>query len=60
LAQAVLQRIVDEDLEVLVGHRGVFLSKLPLKDWTFRGDVPFVRLVRPLTGLLIQGRSFVG
>jgi hypothetical protein len=59
-AQPFLQRIIDQELDVRLGHRGIFLAKLSLKGRTFRGDVPFTRLLRCLTGLLIQCRSFLG
>jgi hypothetical protein len=58
-SQPLLQRIVDQEIEVRVGHGGVFLSKLSLKGRTFRGDVPFTRLLRCLTGLLIQCLAFL-
>jgi hypothetical protein len=50
---------VDQEIEIRVGHGGEFLSKLSLKGRTFRGDVSFTRLLRHLTGLLMQCLVFL-
>jgi hypothetical protein len=59
-AQAFLQRFIDQEFKVRFGHRGVFLSKLPLKGWTGGRDVLFTRLLLSFTSLLIQCLAFLG
>ena len=59
-AQAFLQRIINQCLDFCFGHRGIFVSKLPLKGGTGGRDVPFSGLSRALTGLLIQRLAFHG
>jgi hypothetical protein len=58
--QAFLQRISDQRLDFRFRHRGIFLSKLPLKGGTGGLDVPFSGLSRALTGLLQQCFAFYG
>jgi len=54
-----LQRIIDQYLDLCFRHRGIFLLELPLKDRTGGRDVPFSGLPEALTGLLIQGVAFL-
>lgn len=58
--QAVLQRLVDQDLDVRIGHRRIVVPKLPLKGGTSGRDVLFTRLSLALTGLLIECLAFLG
>lgn len=55
--QAFLQRIIDQHLDFLLGHRGIFASKLPLAG---RSVVAMYRSpdCLPLTGLLIECLAF--
>lgn len=59
-APAVPQRLIDQDLDFRFEHRGIFVSKLPLKGGTDGRDVPFAGLSRALTGLLMQCLAFLG
>jgi hypothetical protein len=59
-AQAVHQRIIDQDLDFRIGHRGIFVSKLPLKGGTGGRDVLFTGLADALTGLPIQCLALLG
>jgi len=52
--------MIDQDFNVCIGHRGILLSKLPLKGGTRGRDVSFTGLSRALSGLLIQCLTFHG